>query len=424
MHLFVSIIFYNIFCATYAFAIRLAATFNRKARLWAVGRRNFRTKLAQAIGVDERYIWIHCSSLGEFEQGRPVIEALKQKYTDHKILLTFFSPSGYEVRKNYDLANHVCYLPMDSPDNATAFLDIVRPSLVVFVKYEFWYHYLNQLHNRQIPTIIISAAFRKEQPFFRKNGSLFRNMLGCFDVIFVQDEQSRQLLLEAGLGKEVLLSGDTRYDRVAAIAAGIKPVAEIEQFVGNSKILIAGSTWPEDEKMLGHLFPILPDDWKLVIAPHEIDKEHINIIVSLFTAQTALYSELTTNRSNPNRRVLIIDNIGMLSRLYACGSIAWIGGGYRKGGIHNILEPAIFGLPVLFGPVYEKFVEAREMVSANLAFPVITEKEAGRELKKLIEDTPYREQLKLAIKNFIHTHTGATKIIMDKIEEKGWLGCK
>ena len=345
------LILYAVFCRFYKWGILLASPFNDKAKQWISGRKNWKKNQKLITLKGNHCIWIHCSSLGEFEQGRPLIEKLKQVYPNYKIVLTFFSPSGYEIQKNYPLADLVMYMPMDSPTHAKKFIEAIQPALAVFVKYEFWYYYLNQLHLQQIPTIIISAAFRENQLFFKWYGTFFRKMLHCFNYIFVQNEHSKKLLATIGITNNVIISGDTRYDRVAEIAQKTKRFDIVENFKGNGNIFIAGSTWQDDEALLSRFFTHLPTNWKLIIAPHEIHKAHIDEIQKLFGNNSVLFSEIKCGIKANEQRVLIIDNIGMLSSLYAYGDMAFVGGGFQKSGIHNILEPAIYGLPICFGPV-------------------------------------------------------------------------
>lgn len=413
------LLFYNIFLLLYRLGVRAAALFGKKPKLWLRGRRGGLDKIAADLhGKDEKRIWVHCSSLGEFEQGRPLIESIKQEYPDYKIVLTFFSPSGYEIRKNYAEADYVYYLPMDSHRNARRFVEMVNPALAVFVKYEFWYYYLSQLKKAAVPTILVSATFRKGQTFFKPHGGLFRKMLRCFDYLFVQDEESKQLLETIGLKDNVIVAGDTRYDRVLAIAASVKPFPLIEKFKEKDKLIIAGSTWPEDEDLLKHALPSLPEDWKLVIAPHEIDEPHIEHLQNMFAGHSVLYSELS--EEPVGYRVLIIDNIGMLSSLYSYGEIAYVGGGFQKGGIHNVLEPAVFGLPVFFGPVYDKFVEAKALVSRLHAFPISEKEHFNNLLRKLMDDDKRRHSMRKAIQDYIAAQTGATRRILDVVGPQ-WL---
>lgn len=408
---------YNIFLVLYALGIRVTSLFNEKARKWLRGRKGIFRQLADAMqGKDEQRIWVHCASLGEFEQGRPVIEAIKAQYPGYKIVLTFFSPSGYEIRKDYDGADYVFYLPMDGAGNAKRFIELVNPSLAIFVKYEFWYHYLNQLKKQDVPTMLISAAFRSSQPFFKGYGGLFRKILKSFAYIFVQDENSKQLLADIGITTNVAISGDTRYDRVVQIAENARRYDLIERFKGDSKLLIAGSTWPDDEMVLREALHILPDDWKMIIAPHEIDDKHIQQLDEMFQDTNTIYSQLPTTHTG--HRVLIIDNIGMLSSLYRYGDIAFVGGGFQKGGIHNVLEPAVFGLPVFFGPEYDKFVEAKALVSRLYAFPISKKEHFNSLLRKLMEDDKRRLSMHKTIQAYIAGQAGATGKIMSVLGDK------
>jgi 3-deoxy-D-manno-octulosonic-acid transferase len=364
---------------------------------------------------------MHCSSLGEFEQGRPLIEKLKTKYPDYKIVLSFFSPSGYEIRKEYVYADYVFYMPLDGKRNARQFINLINPSLAIFVKYEFWYYYLEELHSKKIPTIIISAAFRKGQTFFSWYGKLFRSLLHCFNWIFVQDEQSKRLLEGIGLENNISVAGDTRYDRVSAILLNRKPLELAEGFKGESRLIIAGSTWQADEKLLKSCMNTIAPGWKLVIAPHEIDPAHIESVQNLFGEETVLYSTLQNEQTGFHKKILIVDNIGLLSNLFGYAEIAFIGGGFQKGGIHNVLEPAVFGLPVIFGPVYEKFVEAKKLVSMHFAFPVQNADECRNILSRLINDTGFRSAIHLSLQSFIRENTGATNGILQLIEKEKWL---
>lgn len=335
------------------------------------------------------------------------MEALRRDYPQYKIVLTFFSPSGYEVRKDTPLADYVFYMPLDGKKKSKRFLELVDPVMTIFVKYEFWYYYLCYLSNRKAPAFIVSAAFRKEQSFFKWYGGLFRKMLRNFNHIFVQDEVSKQLLTEIDIKETASVAGDTRYDRVADIADHVKQFPVVEQFTNDSKLLVAGSTWPDDEKLLKESLLSLPVGWKLVIAPHEIDQPHIQQIQNLFGDDCILYS-------NPidavNKKVLIIDNIGMLSSLYSYGSVAYVGGGFQKGGIHNALEPAVFGLPVFFGPVYEKFIEAKELVVNKYAFPVQNAADFNNSLQQVISTN--LPALQADIRAYMQAHIGATGKIM------------
>jgi 3-deoxy-D-manno-octulosonic-acid transferase len=413
-----TLLLYNIFLSLYQTAIRIASLGNPKAKLWINGRKDWKVKLREAIKPDDKSIWFHAASLGEFEQGRPLIERLKKDHTSYKIILTFFSPSGYEIMKDYKGADHIFYLPLDSKKNAKVFIDLLQPSLAIFIKYEFWYHYLHTLKSKNIPVLLVSAAFRKEQPFFKWYGGMFRKMLSFYTAIFVQDKHSKELLEPLKINN-VIIAGDTRYDRVANIASSVKSISIVERFKDGKKLLIAGSTWPDDENALKDCLIELNNDWKLIIAPHKIDKIHLDKIQSLFGDDIVFYSRFTD--SSFNKKILVIDNIGMLSSLYSYGEIAFIGGGFQKGGIHNILEPAVFGLPVIFGPVYKKFVEANTFFSKGFAFPVNHSYQAIDVLYKLITNDDQRSELQLSIKNFMKESIGASDKIMSYIKDENLL---
>jgi 3-deoxy-D-manno-octulosonic-acid transferase len=412
------LLLYNVFISLYVLGIRIASSFNEKAKKWINGRQGWEDKLLAGIYGKKKVVWFHCSSLGEFEQGRPVMETLKKVYPECTILLTFFSPSGYEIRHNYIGADHVSYLPADTQRNASVFLDIAKPELAVFVKYEFWYHYIHQLQCNKTPIILLSAAFRAGQVFFKPYGSFFREMLQNINFIFVQDKAGMELLAQIGITKNVYLGGDTRYDRVAAIARQVSPIAAIETFKEGKNILICGSTWLEDEKILAECKDVLPEEWKMIIAPHEIHTAHIQQIKQLFGDSAITYSELAANTADAAATVLIVDNIGMLSVLYSYGTIAYVGGGFNKGGIHNILEPAVFGLPVIFGPVFEKFVEAKKMTAQKLTFPVHNSAECRQLLHQLATNADWRAHLKTEINKYMNENTGATVLAITLIQKE------
>ena len=410
-----AIVFYNIFLLLYKTGIHLSSVWNNKAKLWVNGRKNIFNRLTNELGAhNSEIIWFHCSSLGEFEQGRPVIEKIKSQFPKSKILLTFFSPSGFEIRKDYEGAALVFYLPLDSGKNAKQFLDIVRPSLVVFVKYDYWYYYLTECRRRKISLLMISSIFRKEQAFFKWYGSLHRKMLRCFSYIFVQDSESLQLLESIRI-KTATIAGDTRFDRVSEIAENFKPIPEIGEFCEGSQVLIAGSTWPADEKLIKDAAAALPD-LKIIIAPHEINKEHLQELKSLFP-DSIFFSELKTyDAASITRRYLIIDNIGMLSRLYHYATVTYVGGGFNRG-IHNTLEAAIYGKPVLFGPNYEKFREAAGLIEAGGGICITSNAELTSQLKKILNST---SELALRSKKsfeFVQENKGATEKILSCIQE-------
>lgn len=397
--------------------IRLVALWNPKARLWLKGRHNWFEQLQPRFSDPSRqWVWMHCASLGEFEQGRPVLEAIRQQYPGHKLLLTFFSPSGYEVRKDYKGADLIAYLPMDSKPNAMKFIDMVKPQLVVWVKYEYWYHYLTTLRKKQIPVLLISGIFREEQPFFKWYGRLHQYMLESFTRLFVQNEGSRELLNGIGF-KKVTVNGDTRFDRVAEIAAGFTPIPAIEAFCGNHPVIVAGSTWDTDEEELDHYANTHPE-LRFIIAPHEIDTPHLHDIEKLFkhTIRFSAWSKTLTAPENTN--TLIIDNIGMLSRLYHYAHITYIGGGFGKDGVHNVLEAAVYGKPVVFGPVYDKFIEAEELIDAGGGRSIETALELEKVFNEFLTDKALHAKAASAAAQYVASKTGATKAVMDCIREE------
>jgi len=410
---------YTIFLFLFKASVRVAAIKSNKAKQWLAGRKDIFQRLEQNISKQDKIIWFHCASLGEFEQGRPVLEKIKISYPGYKILITFFSPSGFEVRKNYTGADYIFYLPIDSARNAKKFLDIVHPSLVVFVKYEYWYYYFKSIGERKIPFLLISAVFRADQPFFKWYGSLYKKMLACFTHIFVQDNQSNELLHRIGFTENVSIAGDTRFDRVVEIADQFEPIPAIENYCSNGKVIIAGSTWADDEKMLQSLTQNINDSSvKLIIAPHETGKDHINEIQKL-SSSSVLYSQLTTHHSQltTQNSPLIIDSIGILSRLYKYAYITYIGGGFTRDGIHNSLEAAVYGKPVIFGPVYNKYREAVELIDAEGAKSFSTADELKQIIYTLLNDKEeYEQKCKLA-EQYVRLNAGATAKILKYIQE-------
>ena len=398
---------YNLGIRLYQLLIQLACLKSAKARFFVNGRKDLFDRLAAAITPGQKHIWFHFASLGEFEQGRPVLEEMRKRRPESPILMTFFSPSGYEVRKNYPLADHIFYLPVDTRRNAEKFIRLVNPELVIFTKYEYWYHYFTELKQRDIPLYVVSAIFRKEQPFFKWYGSLHRAMLKCVTYFFVQNEESLLLLDELG-HKNAAKSGDTRFDRVYENAQYPKKIDLIESFCAGSKVIIAGSTWLPDEKMLSRFQELYPG-WKLIIAPHEIGESRIQEIEGLFP-ESIRYSALTQASDQPT---LIIDNIGMLSALYQYGDIAYIGGGFGAG-IHNTLEAAAFSLPVIFGPNYHKFQEAKDLIRLGAAFPVNGSEDLKSVSKDLITDS-YRLEAGTKATHYVKANTGATNMIVEHI---------
>lgn len=399
---------YNFAIFLYKIVLHIAAIINTKAKLFLNGRRNIFNVIRNKIDVTKKHIWFHFASLGEFEQGRPVLEELRNKYPAKPIVITFFSPSGYEIRKNTPLAEGVFYLPLDTKENAAEFIHLVNPEIAIFTKYEFWYHYFQELHQQQVPLFIISGIFRPEQVFFKWYGNLYREMLNCVHYFFVQNEQSVQLLKGLNLNN-VALSGDTRFDRVFENAKTPKELPLIRQFCGEAPVFIAGSTWLPDEQLLKELILQFPG-WKFIIAPHEIHDSHLEEILKL-VPDAARYTQLIEGASTADQQVLLIDNIGILSSVYQYGEIAYIGGGFGTG-IHNTLEAAAFGLPVIFGPKYDKFQEAKDLLALQAAISIGSAEELSAAFIKLQKD----EQAGPAAKKYVEDKIGSTAQIVKHLE--------
>ena len=404
---------YHLFSGLYPFAIKLASPFNNKAKLWVKGRENVLKKMKSVIKREDQIIWMHCSSLGEFEQGRPVLEKLKDHYTSYKILLTFFSPSGYEVRKNYTGADYIFYLPADSSKNARTFYDTINVKLIIFVKYEFWYYYLQEARKRNLPLLLISAIFRKEQPFFSRHGAFHRSMLSCFTHLFVQNEQSVLLLKRIGFNENVTLSGDTRFDRVIEIAEQAQSNLLIENFCANSSVIVAGSTWLEDDKELAH-YVNTRSSIKFIIAPHNIDLSRLDECKTLYK-KSIFYSSLNASTSTENINTIIVDNVGMLSSLYKYSTISYIGGGFGEDGVHNVLEAAVYGKPVVYGPEYEKFIEASELIECGGGVSINNALELESTFDHLLTNQADFDQRSQASAKYVYSKQGATEKILDFI---------
>ncbi|HEX8377079.1 MAG TPA: glycosyltransferase N-terminal domain-containing protein [Pedobacter sp.] len=401
---------YNLGINLYHLLIKVNQHFNPKARLWVEGRKNIFEKISKEVDPHLPSIWFHFASLGEFEQGRPVLEQVRHSYPRYKLIVTFFSPSGYELRKNYKNADHIFYLPIDTKQNAIKFLQLINPTLAFFTKYEFWYHYFNELHKTGIPIVVISAIFRKSQPFFKWYGALNRSILGFVDHFFVQNEDSKVLLNGINLSN-VTVSGDTRFDRVAENAAKPAEFDQVKAFCNGSNIFVAGSTWPDDEKLICNLFQQFPD-WKFVIAPHEIKEEKIASLIEMAGTSVIRYSKLNVEN---DFQVLVIDNIGMLSSLYQYADVSYIGGGFGVG-IHNTLEAAAFGLPVIFGPNYQKFREAKALINLDAGFSISNVSELNSVMQSLKNDQT-RKQLGDTARQYVLQETGATETIMEYVEK-------
>jgi len=412
-------LFYNLFLFLYSAGIRIASLWSPKAKKWLEGRAQiFGTINSKLKTQNSKLVWMHCASLGEFEQGRPLLENLKQQDPSITIVLTFFSPSGYEVMKDYTTADHVFYLPMDNIFSASKFIDTINPSLVLWVKYEYWFYYLQELKRRNIPVLLVSGIFRKSQPFFKWYGGMWKKMLENFKHIFVQNEASEKLLQTIGITQNVTVSGDTRFDRVIEIAKQQLDDAIIESFCANNTVIVAGSTWEDDEVILAAYGDETNHRQKLIVVPHELDKAHLNTIKKMFK-KSVCYTDIQKNPSLINSidgyNTLIIDTIGMLSRLYSYGYINYVGGGFTNDGIHNILEAAVWGKPIIIGDNYDKYFEATDLIACFAAESIGD----AVELKEVIDNwltnkTDYDESA-VAAKEYIYAKAGATKKIMEYI---------
>lgn len=414
------LILYTLFIKFYFFAIRVASIWNKKAAAWIEGRKTVFEDLENSKLITEKVIWVHCSSAGEFEQGKPVIEALKKSYPSKKILVSFFSPSGYRAAKNYAFADFITYLPLDTKGNAERFFRLVNPQLVIFVKYEFWYHHLATAAFHQVPILLISAVFRQNQVFFQWYGQFFKRILHLFYHLFVQDQASLLLLQENGF-LQSSISGDTRFDRVLQITTNRSQIPFITEFIGDKKAIVAGSTWPGDEEKLAN-YIMNGGDVKLLIVPHEINAKHIERMQGLFPT-AILYSSLLQSATISletlrHAKVLIIDSVGLLSQLYRYATVTYVGGGFTRDGIHNILEAAVWRKPVVFGPNYHKYREGREMIETGGAFSF----SSAEELKKLADDLltkdNHLQEASSKARDYIQENTGATATIMQFIQEK------
>ncbi|MTI22275.1 3-deoxy-D-manno-octulosonic acid transferase [Fulvivirga sp. RKSG066] len=408
-----TLILYNVFIFFYKVAIHLASPFDNKASLFLQGRKDWENRLKTALnGNKSPVVWFHCASLGEFEQGRPVMEAFKKEFPEYKVFLTFFSPSGYEVRKNYNGADYIFYLPFDTKSNAISFVDIVKPSMVFFVKYEFWHHFTKAVHKKNIPLLSISTIFRPGQIFFKWYGKFNVKILKRFSHFFLQDLRSKELLDNLKINN-CEVSGDTRFDRVWSICSQPKELPEIQRFKNNHQTMIVGSAWPEDIAVLTSF--INESNLKFIIAPHEIEDHFMSAMQKDFIKKTIKFSELPT--VNPeDYQVLIIDNIGMLSSLYKYGEFAFVGGAYGKG-LHNILEPATFGIPIFFGDKnYEKFKEAIDLIKLGGAMSIASYDELRLQFRSFSETKTYEIASQIN-QDYVKNNTGATKRIMNYSKE-------
>jgi 3-deoxy-D-manno-octulosonic-acid transferase len=407
------IFIYNVGIWLYKIGIAIASLFNKKARLWLNGRKNIFKRLESVINQENNIAWFHCASLGEFEQGRPVLEKFRNDYKNYKILLTFFSPSGFEVRKNYEFADYVFYLPIDTVKNAKRFINIVNPRIALFVKYEFWFNYLKVLNKKEIPIIVFSAIFRKNQHFFKWYGAWFRKALRKINFLTVQNQESLELLKTIDV-KNIILSGDTRFDRVFQIREKARKFPIIDIFKQDSILFIAGSTWRLDEEIVCNYINKNSKKIKYIIAPHIVSKVNIAFLQNNIAEKTLRFSELTIENANSSN-VLIVDGIGYLSHLYAYANIAYIGGGFGKG-IHNILEAATFGMPIVFGPNYQKFQEAKDLINKGAAFSFQNEKEFNEKTENLLTNKQFLSECSVISENYVNDNKGATEKIALQIK--------
>jgi 3-deoxy-D-manno-octulosonic-acid transferase len=406
------IVLYNLAIFLLGVGVRMAALFHPKAKSFVQGRKRLFHELATRFQHRQGFlVWVHCASLGEFEQGRPLIEALKERFPDVRVLLTFFSPSGYDVRKNYDKADHVCYIPLDTAANARRFISLVKPDLAIFVKYEFWHHFARTLHKNNIPLLSVSAIFRQDQLFFQSYGGFYRNILKYFSFFFVQNDESVRLLQSIGIN-HVKRAGDTRFDRVYQVVQQAEEIAIAKTFKADQKVLVVGSSWTED---LDVLIPFINEDrLKFIIAPHEINETSLVNLERALQVRSVRYSRAAQTSDLEESRVLIIDNVGMLSRLYRYGEFAYVGGAFGKG-LHNILEAACYGVPIFFGNRnYEKFQEAVDLINRGGAFEVSDYPDFKAKYEML--NIPENFLLGCEVtRQYVEENLGATRMIIDYV---------
>lgn len=398
---------YHLFIYFYQFAISLASHFNPKAKLWIEGRKDWPTNLKAAVPSNKNVVWFHCASLGEFEQGRQLIESYKSKFPNDFILLTFFSPSGYEIRKNYSTADYVAYMPLDNPKNAALFIQIVQPSKVFFIKYEFWFNYLTELGKNNIDTYLVSGIFRKNQQFFKWYGTWYKKQLKNFTHFFLQDKNSAKLLSSINY-QNFDVCGDTRFDRVKTIISSAKKLNTLNEYAKQKPTIIVGSSWLKDEKLFANF--IQNKDIQLIIAPHEVNPRRINELKEIFKESFSLLSNFDLTK-----KVLIIDSIGILSSLYQYGKWAYIGGGFGKG-IHNTLEAAAYGKPILFGPNFYKFQEAKDLIALGVAKSIKTQEELNKIAWRLLTEEKEVKDMGEAALSYVNSKIGATDFIINFIE--------
>jgi len=407
---------YNLVVLSAGFILRIIALFNNKIELFVEGRKSTFRKVQTGVSLDDKVVWVHVASLGEFEQGRPLIEEIKEKYPAYKIVVSFFSPSGYEVRKDYKLADVVCYLPLDTKRNARKFLELVHPEIAIIVKYEFWPNIIRELKNQQIETVLISGIFRGSQAFFKPIGSWMRKSIESFSFFFVQDENSKRLLNSIGID-DVKVSGDTRFDRVHVIKSQDNRLDFMSDFKKDKLLYVAGSTWKEDERIIvEYINNCKIDDARFVLAPHNMKVDEINNLKKSIHKNAVLYSE-KNNNDIVNAEVLIVDTIGLLTKIYSYADIAYVGGGFATG-LHNVLEPATFGIPIIIGPQFDKFKEAVDLVENKGCIVVNNDSEFKNILDTLFLDSSYRLEKGQIAGDYISSNVGATEMIMNYVSDK------
>jgi len=406
---------YSFFISIHACLIKFASLFFNKAKLWCDGRKNIFHSLEEKCAGKNNIIWIHCASLGEFEQGKPLMEKIKQD-KNITLLLTFFSPSGFEVKKNDPVADIIAYLPVDTLKNAKKFIHIVKPQKVFFIKYEFWYNYIHELSKANIPFYYVSAIFRENQYFFKGYGKWFLKQLKKCSYFFVQNENSQKLLNRYGISN-VTISGDTRFDRVYTIAKQDYTLDFIISFKNNKRLLVAGSTWMQDEKLLAKLFQKINHSYKLVIVPHIVEKKHVEQMKKTFSSFSSICFSEKEGKDLLNCQILIIDSIGLLSKIYKYADISYIGGAFKTG-LHNILEAAVFEKPIFFGPHYQKFNEAVELVKSGAAFSVTNANEVAEKLYAFEADLSYYRSICEICKDYVIQNLGASERILNIIRQR------
>ncbi len=409
---------YSLLFCIYVLGFRVVSCFHKKARKMVVGQRETWKSLAAAVKSEDKWLWFHAASLGEFEQGRPLMEAIRQRYPAYKILLTFYSPSGYEVQRNYAGADLVCYLPFDTPCNVRRFFRLIQPKSVFFIKYEFWPNYLKQLKKKDIPTYLVSGIFRPTQTFFKPWGRIYRKVFSSFSYFFVQNQQSIDLLASVGIRSQAQICGDTRSDRVLAIASEARNLFLLDEFhsqSAHSRILVAGSSWPQDEQLFIDYFNRHPE-LKLILAPHQIHEAHIQAIESMLQRPALRYSRLTEDKLQ-GADCIILDCYGLLSSTYRYGDIAYIGGGFGVG-IHNTLEAAVYGIPLVFGPNYHKFDEAKALLACGAARSISRYEELEECLQTWTHDAEALRRSGEAAVGYVRQSSGGTKLILSYLEDK------